>query len=563
MRLPFLLKRNTKSSDNFDQLGSATSPASASTSTDTLSATTPRTGSPLSTPPPPPPPQSRPRNHSAAAHPSIAATQRHSQAQRPHSVLLSQPGSPLYALYPGQLDEDLGMIMDDLGVHGDQRQAMQQLPRESKLQILHTHRIKQNTPATGAAALSDHLAALARCTTQSLPLARVERLRRDILYQSVQQINAFVADGGLRLLLAHLAQLNERSRAARRADEYAKEHEILRCIWGAAKVDSGARWLVDGGCSQLRPVLSSVATAWPPCATTALRIIAGLVPESDAVFAALFRRRDPPAGDLKGPGSQQQQQQQLLPFDEWMGALDLAIGEIRLQTGAHAGDLLVASLALLEVVCNCVCRGIDRRVRLYAKLAAHDMLCRLALLGRQHRGGGAPGASALLARWEEAVQRDYNAARSVVAAGGPVVVLEGAGDSRIRDVAAFRAFVENYNDIRAAVAEAEAEAEAEAGLHMGMATQPVAAADEVSGLGVQGIPAAAAAAVSVDAAAGAANAADLAALLAGLRDAHAALKHASLGMPPGLPGCATPDAEKARRELQSIARLAESMLATI
>ncbi|KAJ1941420.1 hypothetical protein GGF37_003558, partial [Kickxella alabastrina] len=537
-------------------LDSGTSSASASTSTDTLSATTPRTRSPLSTPPPPPPPpQSRPRNHSAAAHPSIAATQRHSQAQRPHSALLSQPGSPLYALYPGQLDEDLGMIMDDLGVHGDQRQAMQQLPRESKLQILHTHRIKQNTPAAGAAALSDHLAALARCTTQSLPLARVERLRRDILYQSVQQINAFVTDGGLRLLLAHLAQLNERSRAARRADEYAKEHEILRCIWGAAKVDSGARWLVDGGCSQLRPVLNSIATAWPPCATTALRIIARLVPESDAVFAALFRRRDPPAGDLKGPGSQQQQQ---LPFDEWMGALDLEIGEIKLQTGTHAGDLLVASLALLEVIRNCVCRGIDRRVRLYAKLAAHDMLCRLALLGQQHRGGGAPEVSALLARWEEAVQRDYNAARSVVAAGDPVVVLEGAGDSRIRDVAAFRTFVENYSDIRAAVAEAEAEG----GLHMSMATQPVAATDEVSGLGVQDIPAAAAA-VSVDAAAGAANAADLAALLAGLRDAHAALKHASLGMPPGLPGCATPDAEKARRELQSIARLAENMLATI
>ncbi|KAJ2388707.1 hypothetical protein GGI05_003710 [Coemansia sp. RSA 2603] len=353
--------------------------------------------------------------------------------------------------------------MDSMGLQGAQRLAMKNMPLEGKQQLLHTHRLTQDRAAESQTPLSDHLGILSRAGTQSLPCARLEKLRVDVSCQSIQQINAFVDDGGLRLLLQHLAQLNAR-RAARRADELMKEHELLRCVLGVAKVDAGAAYLLDG--VRLRHVLDSVATRWLPCATVALRIVSMLVQRRAAhevILAALFRRESEGAE----PGVKRK-----LPFAEWMDAVERAMDEYdadaptaeRQTAAAHAVDFVAASLTLVNGALDLVCSSsIDRRVKLYDRLAAHDMLRKFAAL----RAWRLAIVDAHLDRWDRALRRDYNIARSQVRRDS--VVLEDNG-SAVRDVALFASFVARYEDVRGERAGESGEDNDDEYLRMGLAT---------------------------------------------------------------------------------------------
>ncbi|KAJ2776843.1 hypothetical protein GGI15_004716 [Coemansia interrupta] len=464
MRLPFSLHKNSKSSDNFVQLtgdrelpgqgadngtsgsGSSSSGNGAANASSSLAS-----------------PGGRTRGHSSASAMSLTlpAHQRPNGGRRSRPVSMAFPSPTTGDFHLAQLEEELDTLMDAMGLQGAQRMAMKNMPLEGKQQLIHTHKINQDKSAEAATPLSDHLKILSRAGTQSLPRARLEKLRVDISYQSIQQINAFVEDGGLRLLLTHLAQLNERRTAARRADELLKEHELLRCILGVAKVDAGARYLLDGG-AHLRHVMDSVATVWLPCATVALRIVSYLVQQRvsrEAILGVLFRRES--AGDE--PGARRK-----LAFAEWMEAVDRALEEYDAQAvaaerqtaNAHVVDFLAATLMLVNNALDLVCSAsIDRRVKLYDRLGSHDMLAKFSSL----RAWRLAVLDAQLSRWDECLRRDYNIAKSHVRQRDAAVVLEANGDSQVRDMALFAGFVAMYEQARGEEAEDEY-------LHMNVAT---------------------------------------------------------------------------------------------
>ncbi|KAJ1721428.1 hypothetical protein LPJ53_004058 [Coemansia erecta] len=459
MRLPFSIHKSSKSSDNFVQLTGDREPSGQPADNDASSGSSGGSGgsggsnigangglSALASA------GGRTRGHSSASAMSLTlpAHQRATAAgggrrSRPASMAFPSPTTGDFQM--AQLEEDLDTLMDSMGLQGEQRMAMKNMPVEGKMQLIHTHKLKQDKSSEAATPLSDHLKILARAGTQSLPRARLERLRVDISYQSIQQINAFVEDGGLRLLLTHLTQLNERRTASRRADELLKEHEILRCILGVAKVDAGARYLLDGG-APLRHVMDSVATVWLPCATVALRIVSYLVQQRvsrEAILAVLFRRES--SGDE--PGARRK-----LAFAEWMEAVDRALDEYdapassaeRQTANAHVVDFVAATLVLVNNALDLVCSAsIDRRVKLYDRLGSHDMLAKFASL----RAWRLAILDTHLSRWDEGLRRDYNLAKSQVRQPGNVV-LEAHGDSQIRDMSLFASFVAQYESVRGA-----------------------------------------------------------------------------------------------------------------
>ncbi|KAJ1806238.1 hypothetical protein LPJ75_005100, partial [Coemansia sp. RSA 2598] len=366
---------------------------------------------------------------------------------RGRPVSMAFPSPTTGDMQMAQIEEELDTIMDEMGLQGEQRMTMKNMPLDSKIQLIHTHKIKQ-VKAADTTPLSEHLKILARAGTQSLPRARLEKLRVDISYQSVQQINGFIEDGGLRLLLTHLTQLNEKRTASRRVDELLKELEILKCILGVAKVDMGARYLLEGTTAHLRHVMDSIGTMWLPCSVMSLRIVSYLVQQkggSDSVLAVIFRRES----------ANEESSKRKLVFIEWMDAIDQALAEYvpdafapaDKQNNAHIVDFIAASLMLVNNVLDFVCaNNIDRKVRMYDRLSSHGMLVKFADL----RKWGLFIIDTHLNRWSEGLRRDYNIAKSQIQNGSNPVVLEAGSDSQIRDIALFKNFIEQYELARAA-----------------------------------------------------------------------------------------------------------------
>ncbi|KAJ2781703.1 hypothetical protein H4R18_002708 [Coemansia javaensis] len=414
MRLPFPLHRPTKSTDGFVQMpvgsGSGSGPGDApgrdrgaSVGASSLRPARPASGVFAQAPPVPPPPS---------------------------DVRLTQ------------LEEELDTIMDAMGLVGDQRMAMKNMPVERKMQLVRTHKASRGSARPDATPLSEHLKILARAGAQSLPRARLEKLRVDISYQTIDQIAAFIDGGGVRLLLTRLAELNERRAAARRSDELQKELEILRCVLGIAKVPDGACALVDSGSGPDR-LLDSLATAWLPCAVVCLRTVSVLVHHDDAqcaaaAYAALFRHDAAASASATAPAPAKRRP----AFAEWMDKIDAALaafGTADVQARADMIELAVASLALINTTVDSLAPSIAKRVKLYERLAAHDMLRKLASL----RAWNVAVIASHLNRWDEVLRRDYNIAR----APRPDAAA-GAADPP------FAAFVAHYEEARAAAAAA-------------------------------------------------------------------------------------------------------------
>ncbi|KAJ2299715.1 hypothetical protein IWW54_006446, partial [Coemansia sp. RSA 2705] len=357
---------------------------------------------------------------------------------RPISAVFSHAYSPSADMHLAQIEEELDTIIDHMGLQGEQRLAMKSLAADRKMQLIHTHKAQMKGTRADATPLSEHLKILGRAGTQSLPRVRLEKLRVDVACQSMTQIHGFIEGGGLRLLVEHLAQLNERRTAARRTDELLKELELLRCILGVAKVDAGAASLEGHG---VQRILDSLGTMWLPCAVMALRIVSYLVQQDadmqhvGAVLAPMFRRSDA-AGDAR----------RRAPFVEWMEAVDGAVAEydgVGAAARADVVDFVAATLAAINGMVDALAPSLDRRVKLYEKLAAHGMLERFQGL-RAWRVGL---VDSHLNRWDEALRRDYNIARSQ---RGSALVLEGGVDSAVRSAAVFKSFIGHYEAMRAA-----------------------------------------------------------------------------------------------------------------
>ncbi|KAJ2225566.1 hypothetical protein H4R99_004796 [Coemansia sp. RSA 1722] len=442
MRLPFLIHKSSKSSENFVQLpADRDTPASATGDAEQRQSLSLSSGGNAG----------RSRGLSAASNLSLASPSQQSPGHRHYArgrpVSMAFPSPTTGEMQMAQIEEELDTIMDEMGLQGEQRMTMKNMPVDSKVQLIHTHKIKQ-VKATDTTPLSEHLKILARAGTQSLPRARLEKLRVDISYQSVQQINGFIEEGGLRLLLTHLTQLNEKRTASRRVDELLKEHEILKCILGVAKVDMGARYLLEGSTAHLRHVMDSIGTMWLPCSVMSLRIVSYLVQQkggSDSVLAVMFRRESANEESCK----------RKLVFVEWMDTIDQALVDYipgalapaDKQSNAHIVDFVAATLMLINNVLDFVCASnIDRKVKMYNRLASHDMLAKFAGL----RKWGLFIIDTHLNRWSEGLRRDYNIAKSQIRNNPSAVVLENGSDSQVRDIASFKGFVDQYELARAA-----------------------------------------------------------------------------------------------------------------
>ncbi|KAJ2454662.1 hypothetical protein EV183_001410 [Coemansia sp. RSA 2336] len=433
MRLPFSLHRSTKSSDNFVQLASSQE----------------KTAQPAMLPDGAEPTSNNNRARGASVSSSTASILNNAAVRsgrvRPISGVFSHPGSPSGELHMAQIEEELDTIMDSMGLQGEQRMAMKNMPIDNKVQLIHTHKMQaaHSSKADAATPLSEHLNILARAGTQSLPLARLEKLRVDISYQSITQINAFIEEGGLRLLLTHLSQLNEKRTASRRADELRKEQEIQRCVLGVAKVKAGAAYLLDGS-MHIRRVVDSLGTMWLPCAMTTLRILSLLVQDDNeemhnvsVILSSLFRRESSLAESSKRQPV----------FAEWMETIDESLAEYPVadrQTQADVVGFMSLSLTLIMGILGALSPSLDRRVKFYEKLASHDMLVKLAGL----RKWKVSILETHLNRWDEMLRRDYNISRSQRA---EPVVLENSGvDSSVRNIALFQSFAAHYEEMRAA-----------------------------------------------------------------------------------------------------------------
>ncbi|KAJ2763386.1 hypothetical protein H4S06_000122 [Coemansia sp. BCRC 34490] len=390
---------------------------------------------------------------------------------RPVSMAHSMYGhSPTAEMQLAQIDEDLDTIMDEMGIPPEQRLTMKNMPVDNKVRLIQTHKMRA-TKETRAdtTPLSEHLKILDRAGTQSLPLVRLEKLRVDISYQSIQQTNAFIEGGGLRLLLIHLGQLNARRTATRRIDELNKENEILRCILGLAKVPAGAAYLVDGTTSHLRHVMDSAGSLWLPCAVVALRIGSYLVQQESlhcvaSVLSSMFRRDTATAEASSAKRNP--------PFVEWMEAVDQAVKEYVGRAGSSASsspppgmvpqqhsvvssgqqgnratvvDFISSSLMFVNSIVDALSSNIDRRIKFYDRINAHDMFVTFALL----RQWNVSVITSHLNRWEESLRRDYNLSRSQ---RSDAIVLDNGTDSSIRDFTLFKSFAAQYEAARAEIA---------------------------------------------------------------------------------------------------------------
>lgn len=459
MRLPFSLHKSFKSSENFVQLAGGGS----SNQVDQLQQPSPAaSNSPVI---------SRDRGLSTGSYASSIGIS--STGTIPACYARGRPLSAAFAahspsseLQQAQIEEELDSIMDEMGLKGDQRLTMKNMPLDNKLQLIHTHkcnRERHSSSVTPTTALSEHLKILSRAGTQSLPRSRLERLRRDITYQSVQQLNTFVEEGGLKLLLIHLTQLNEKRTASRRVDELLKEREVLGCVLGMAKVSSGSGYLM-GSTSNLRHILDSIGTMWMPCSIMSLRIMSYLIQldsgskskSTDSILMALFRRdttlTEGNPSTIKRPSA----------FVEWMQAIDSAINEEEGGGGGGGGspassndsssyqqmkqpkqnhttstEFMSSSLMLITGIMDALSHGnIDKRVKFYERLNDHGMLAKLQKL----RAWGASIINSHLNRWDEAIRRDYNIVRSQRT---DAIVL-GGSDSTIRDRSLFQKFIAHY-----------------------------------------------------------------------------------------------------------------------
>ncbi|KAJ2027946.1 hypothetical protein IW146_001008 [Coemansia sp. RSA 922] len=464
MRFPFSIHRGFKSSDNFVQLTADNEPShvdyrdhnqqhrntavtEAQLKRMSLVAEQPRrAGSPGAV---------RDRGMSTGSYmgssPQLHQPQQRYSRGRPLSAVFAQ--SPSADLHFAQIEEELDTIMDEMGLQAEQRLTMKNMSLDSKIQLIHTHKAKTDKGhRADTTPLSEHLKILNKAGTQSLPRARLEKLRVDIAYQSIQQLNAFVEDGGLRLLLTHLTQLNERKTATRRQDELLKEREILSCILGMAKVSVGARFLLEGTTVHIRHILDSVGTLWVPCSVMSLRIISYLVQQDgmhsiDVIIASLFRR-EAAADD---PGASKRS----TAFVEWMQAMDHAIEEFdgsvrqvispvdQQQVIANAVELVSSSLVMANSILDALSGSIDKRIKFYERLHGHDMLAKFAKV----RTWRISIINAHLSRWDEVLRRDYNIARSQRA---DTIVLDSSGDSTIRDMTLFKNFIAHYQEAKAA-----------------------------------------------------------------------------------------------------------------
>ncbi|KAJ1718120.1 hypothetical protein LPJ61_006837, partial [Coemansia biformis] len=264
---------------------------------------------------------------------------RNPRAARPTSVVFGQNPAPPADMHMAQMEEELDTIMDGMGLLGDQRMAMKNMPIDRKIQLIHTHKASRGGVRPEATPLSEHLKILARAGTQSLPLARLEKLRVDVSYQTIDQIGVFIEGGGVRLLLTHLVQLNERRAATRRTDELQKELEILRCILGIAKVPAGAKSLVESTTNVSR-VLDSLSTQWMPCSIMCLRIASVLVHHDDpqcasTAIAALFRSE---AASKRRPA-----------FADWMETIDTAFGGFEASDPLARADIVECMTSSLSL----------------------------------------------------------------------------------------------------------------------------------------------------------------------------------------------------------------------
>ncbi|KAJ2742132.1 hypothetical protein GGI20_004701 [Coemansia sp. BCRC 34301] len=464
MRLPFSIHRGFKSSDNFVQLASDSGPpshpetkelaqrhrdiADASPKRSSFATEQPRrAGSPGA---------GRDRGMSTASYMGATSPQQQQYSRgRPLSAVFVQP--PAADWHLAQIEEELDTIMDEMGLQAEQRLPMKNMSLDSKVQLIHTHKAKcsRGSRRANAAPLSDHLKILTKAGTQSLPRARLEKLRVDIAYQSMQQLNAFIEDGGLRLLITHLAQLNERKSATRRQDELVKEREILCCILGMAKVGVGAKFLLEGTSAHLRHILDSVGTLWLPCSVMSLRIVSYLAQQDgvhsiDVIIASLFRRDAAADDPSSGAGKRS------TAFVEWMQTIDHAMDcyeanaraptlpTDQQQVAANAIDLMASSLVLINTILDSLSGSIDKRIKFYERLHGHEMLTKFAKL----RAWRVSIINSLLSRWDEALRRDYNIARSQ---RSDAIVLDSSGsDSTIRDMTLFKSFIAHYQEAKAA-----------------------------------------------------------------------------------------------------------------
>ncbi|KAJ2331979.1 hypothetical protein GGH91_006281, partial [Coemansia sp. RSA 2671] len=225
---------------------------------------------------------------------------------------------------------------------------------------------------------------------------------------------------------------------------------------------------------------------------------------------------------------------------------------------------------------------IDKRVKFYERLHGHEMLAKFAKL----RNWRVSIINAHLGRWEEALRRDYNIARSQ---RPDTIVLDNSGDSTIRDMSLFKSFIAHYQEAKAAaesnVSSESSDADDEF-LRMNLSTysvqatptmttsapvtpaigrrsRPVSIAEDTSSF-VSGCEADMAVPPFMARSRSRSNIAETAcaessdSALVGLKSTHSLLKRACLDIP-RLPAESSPEAA---RELQAIVELAQSMLAT-
>ncbi|KAJ2808742.1 hypothetical protein H4S07_003346 [Coemansia furcata] len=458
MRFPFSIHKGFKSSDNFVQLTADNEPSHVDArdlnqNLDTNTTESQFTRMNLATEQPRragSPGAGRDRGMSTGSYlgssPQLSP-KRYSRG-RPLSAAFAL--SPTSDLHLAQIEEELDTIMDEMGLQAEQRVPMKNMSLDSKIQLIHTHKTKMGRGhGADATPLSEHLKILNKAGTQSLPRARLEKLRVDISYQSIQQLNTFIEDGGLRLLLTHLTQLNERRTATRRQDELLKEREILSCILGVAKVGVGAKFLLEGTTAHLRHILDSVGTLWLPCSVMSLRIISYLAQQGassiDVIIASLFRRDA--AADDSGTGKRG------TAFVEWMQTIDHAMEDYDSsvkavvspadQQQANAIDLVSSSLMMANSIVDALSGSIDKRIKFYERLHGHEMLAKFAKV----RAWRVSLINAHLGRWDEALRRDYNIARSQ---RSDAIVLDSSGDSTIRDMTLFKSFIAHYEEAKPA-----------------------------------------------------------------------------------------------------------------
>ncbi|KAJ1952621.1 hypothetical protein GGI12_006200, partial [Dipsacomyces acuminosporus] len=311
---------------------------------------------------------------------SSLSSARFSSVGRPVSKVFSQPRSPSAILQLAQLEEELDTIMDEMGLEGEQRMQMKNLPLDNKIQLIHSHKANEiKAQKAHITPLSEHLKILSRAGTQSLPKSRVEKLRVDLSYQSIQQINAFIEEGGLRLLLAHLSQLSDRKTSKRRDDEVQKEYELLRCILAVIKVSLGAEYMLSNT-SHLRHVLGSIDSLWLPCSVMVLRIFSYLVQQknldcAESLLASLFRKESSAESGSKRRNA----------FILWMEAVENAISDYTTtaaltdpQTEANIVEFISHSLLFINNLVAAIPSSLTMRIRFYEKLNDHGMLVKLS-----------------------------------------------------------------------------------------------------------------------------------------------------------------------------------------